>query len=86
MKYRPINKNMVRCQPKFENLKKLEIFVNKKIPVGNQVLNNSNEKLKYTVIKFCYLSCFSHDLDGHSDSVMTIYLTIFSFFFICSCS
>ena len=64
----------------------MKIFVNIKNSVSNWVLNNANEKLKYTVITFCYISCFSHSLDGRSYSVMTIYLTIFYFFFICSCS
>ena len=64
----------------------MKIFVNIKNSVSNWVLNNANEKLKYTVITFCYISCFSHSLDGRSYSVMTVYLTIFFFFFICSCS
>lgn len=64
----------------------MKIFVNIKNSVSNWVLNNANEKLKYTVITFCYISCFSHSLDGRSYSVTTIYLTIFYFFFICSCS
>ena len=58
----------------------MKIFVNIKNSVSNWVLNNANEKLKYTVITFCYISCFSHSLDGRSYSVMTIYLTIFYFF------
>ena len=58
----------------------MKIFVNIKNSVSNWVLNNANEKLKYTVITFCYISCFSHSLDGRSYSVMTVYLTIFFFF------
>ena len=58
----------------------MKIFVNIKNSVSNWVLNNANEKLKYTVITFCYISCFSHSLDGRSYSVMTVYLTIYFFF------
>lgn len=81
MKCQPINKNLT-----WFNVNKMKIFVNIKSSVSNWVLNNANEKLKYTVITFCYISCFSHSLDGRSYSVTTIYLTIFYFFFICSCS
>ena len=75
MKCQPINKNLT-----WFNVNKMKIFVNIKNSVSNWVLNNANEKLKYTVITFCYISCFSHSLDGRSYSVMTVYLTIFFFF------